>query len=138
MSDASSSLAVQGYAGERLYLLLRAKGQFRAAGELAQTRIAAEGGSPETEKQLHAATLQVHYLTAAKGELAQVGANIHTDDEFARTSWDVRRFLWAPRLGCTHHPSTSAVGSLRATTHPPKPAPVSRAPLRNFTKRFSN
>ena len=22
------------------------------------------------------------------------------DDEFARTSWDVRRFLWAPRLGC--------------------------------------
>ncbi|MGZ4639774.1 MAG: NAD(P)-binding protein, partial [Actinomycetes bacterium] len=22
------------------------------------------------------------------------------DDEFARTSWDVRRFLWAPQLGC--------------------------------------
>jgi cholesterol oxidase len=22
------------------------------------------------------------------------------DNEFARTSWDVRRFLWAPRLGC--------------------------------------
>jgi cholesterol oxidase len=22
------------------------------------------------------------------------------DDEFPRTSWDVRRFLWAPRLGC--------------------------------------
>jgi cholesterol oxidase len=22
------------------------------------------------------------------------------DDEFARTSWDVRRFLWAPKLGC--------------------------------------
>jgi cholesterol oxidase len=22
------------------------------------------------------------------------------DDEFASTSWDVRRFLWAPRLGC--------------------------------------
>ena len=22
------------------------------------------------------------------------------DDEFATTSWDVRRFLWAPRLGC--------------------------------------
>lgn len=22
------------------------------------------------------------------------------DHEFARTSWDVRRFLWAPRLGC--------------------------------------
>ena len=22
------------------------------------------------------------------------------DEEFARTSWDVRRFLWAPRLGC--------------------------------------
>jgi cholesterol oxidase len=22
------------------------------------------------------------------------------DDEFARTSWDVRRYLWAPRLGC--------------------------------------
>ncbi len=22
------------------------------------------------------------------------------DDEFARTSWDLRRFLWAPRLGC--------------------------------------
>ena len=22
------------------------------------------------------------------------------DDEFARTSWDVRNFLWAPRLGC--------------------------------------
>jgi len=22
------------------------------------------------------------------------------DDEFARSSWDVRRFLWAPRLGC--------------------------------------
>jgi len=22
------------------------------------------------------------------------------DDEFARTSWDVRKFLWAPRLGC--------------------------------------
>ena len=22
------------------------------------------------------------------------------DDEFAKTSWDVRRFLWAPRLGC--------------------------------------
>ena len=54
MSDASSSLAVQGYAGERLYLLLRAKGQFRAAGELAQTRIAAEGGSPETEVYLAA------------------------------------------------------------------------------------
>lgn len=23
-----------------------------------------------------------------------------SDDEFARTSWDVRRYLWAPRLGC--------------------------------------
>ena len=23
-----------------------------------------------------------------------------TDDEFATTSWDLRRFLWAPRLGC--------------------------------------
>ena len=22
------------------------------------------------------------------------------DDEFARTSWDVRRFVWAPKLGC--------------------------------------
>lgn len=22
------------------------------------------------------------------------------DDDFARTSWDLRRFLWAPRLGC--------------------------------------
>jgi cholesterol oxidase len=22
------------------------------------------------------------------------------DDDFARTSWDVRRFLWAPKLGC--------------------------------------
>lgn len=22
------------------------------------------------------------------------------DDEFARTSWDVRKFLWAPKLGC--------------------------------------
>jgi cholesterol oxidase len=22
------------------------------------------------------------------------------DDDFARTSWDVRKFLWAPRLGC--------------------------------------
>ena len=22
------------------------------------------------------------------------------DDEFAATSWDVKRFLWAPRLGC--------------------------------------
>ena len=22
------------------------------------------------------------------------------DDEFAATSWDVRRFLWAPQLGC--------------------------------------
>lgn len=22
------------------------------------------------------------------------------DDEFARTSWDVRKFLWAPRIGC--------------------------------------
>src|SRR5512139_3634781 len=22
------------------------------------------------------------------------------DDEFAKTSWNVRRFLWAPRLGC--------------------------------------
>lgn len=22
------------------------------------------------------------------------------DDEFAKTSWDLRRFLWAPRLGC--------------------------------------
>ena len=22
------------------------------------------------------------------------------DDEFAKTSWDVRRFLWAPKLGC--------------------------------------
>ena len=22
------------------------------------------------------------------------------DDEFARTSWDLRRWLWAPRLGC--------------------------------------
>jgi cholesterol oxidase len=23
------------------------------------------------------------------------------DEDFARTSWDVRRFLWAPRIGCT-------------------------------------
>ena len=23
-----------------------------------------------------------------------------TDDEFARTSWDVRKFLWAPAIGC--------------------------------------
>ncbi|MGL5908416.1 MAG: FAD-dependent oxidoreductase, partial [Phycicoccus sp.] len=22
------------------------------------------------------------------------------DHEFARTSWDVRRYLWAPQLGC--------------------------------------
>ena len=22
------------------------------------------------------------------------------DDEFARTSWDLRRYLWAPRVGC--------------------------------------
>ncbi|MBD3785022.1 MAG: FAD-binding protein, partial [Micrococcales bacterium] len=22
------------------------------------------------------------------------------DEDFARTSWDLRRFLWAPRLGC--------------------------------------
>ena len=22
------------------------------------------------------------------------------DDEYATTSWDLRRFLWAPRLGC--------------------------------------
>ena len=22
------------------------------------------------------------------------------DDDFAKTSWDVRKFLWAPRLGC--------------------------------------
>src|SRR5512139_1556363 len=22
------------------------------------------------------------------------------DDEFAKTSWDLRRYLWAPRLGC--------------------------------------
>src|SRR5512144_309110 len=22
------------------------------------------------------------------------------DDEFAKTSWDVRKFLWAPKLGC--------------------------------------
>ena len=22
------------------------------------------------------------------------------DDEFAKTSWDVRRYLWAPALGC--------------------------------------
>src|SRR6478736_10153926 len=24
----------------------------------------------------------------------------YADDEFAATSWDVRRFLWAPQLGC--------------------------------------
>lgn len=24
-----------------------------------------------------------------------------SDAEFARTSWDIRRYLWAPRLGCT-------------------------------------
>ncbi len=23
-----------------------------------------------------------------------------TDDQFAKTSWDVRRFVWAPKLGC--------------------------------------
>ncbi len=23
-----------------------------------------------------------------------------TDEQFARTSWDIRKFLWAPRLGC--------------------------------------
>ena len=22
------------------------------------------------------------------------------DDDFAKTSWDVRRYLWAPKLGC--------------------------------------
>ena len=23
------------------------------------------------------------------------------DEEFAKTSWNLRKFLWAPRLGCT-------------------------------------
>lgn len=23
-----------------------------------------------------------------------------SDEEFAKTSWDLRKFLWAPRLGC--------------------------------------
>jgi cholesterol oxidase len=40
--------------------------------------------------------------------LAEKGYDVHVleagrrfeDDDFARTSWDVRRFLWAPRLGC--------------------------------------
>src|SRR3954462_2298731 len=39
--------------------------------------------------------------------LAEKGYRVHVyeagrrfeDDDFARTSWDVRRFLWAPRLG---------------------------------------
>ena len=40
--------------------------------------------------------------------LAEKGYRVHLleagrrfeDDEFARTSWDLRRYLWAPRLGC--------------------------------------
>ena len=40
--------------------------------------------------------------------LAEKGYGVHVyeagrrfeDDDFARTSWDVRRYLWAPRLGC--------------------------------------
>ena len=40
--------------------------------------------------------------------LAEKGYRVHVyeagrrfeDDDFARTSWDVRRYLWAPRLGC--------------------------------------
>ena len=23
-----------------------------------------------------------------------------TDDQFPKTSWDVRKFVWAPKLGC--------------------------------------
>src|SRR5215203_2767464 len=34
----------------------------------------------------------------------------------------------APVAGRTRHPGTSTPGSVRATTQPPKPAPVSRAP----------
>ena len=34
----------------------------------------------------------------------------------------------APSAACTRQPSTAAPESVRATTHPPKPAPVSRAP----------
>ncbi len=40
--------------------------------------------------------------------LAEKGYRVHmlesgrrfADEEFARTSWDLRRYLWAPRLGC--------------------------------------
>ena len=40
--------------------------------------------------------------------LAEKGYGVHVfeagrrfeDDDFARTSWDLRRYLWAPRLGC--------------------------------------
>jgi len=40
--------------------------------------------------------------------LAEKGYRVHVyeagrrfaDDDFARTSWDLRRYLWAPRLGC--------------------------------------
>ncbi|MEO6996600.1 MAG: FAD-dependent oxidoreductase, partial [Terracoccus sp.] len=40
--------------------------------------------------------------------LAEKGYRVHVyeagrrfaDDDFARTSWNVRRYLWAPRLGC--------------------------------------
>ena len=40
--------------------------------------------------------------------LAEKGYRVHVyeagrrfaDEDFARTSWDVRRYLWAPRLGC--------------------------------------
>ena len=63
--------------------------------------------------------------------LAEKGYRVHVfeagrrfeDEDFARTSWDVRRYLWAPRLGL-----------LRRPAHPPAarrasswPAPASAA-----------
>ncbi|GAA1899716.1 GMC oxidoreductase [Lapillicoccus jejuensis] len=46
--------------------------------------------------------------SVAAMRLSQKGYRVHMveagrrfeDEDFARTSWDVRRYLWAPRLGC--------------------------------------
>ena len=71
LNDASSSLGVQGYAGERLYALLRTKGQFRAAGDLAQMRITAEGGNPETEVYLAVEDVWVDVFVRGRGHEAR-------------------------------------------------------------------
>src|SRR5689334_5242545 len=36
----------------------------------------------------------------------------YRDDELPKTSWDVRRFLWAPRLGCKGIQRISKVGKV--------------------------